>query len=176
MVLRYYLQDHINMVATFDCFKNISKIIKILKMKINIYNKIMVQTLNIILRLDICFEIRKKIHRKIDNFQSRWLYYICLQQTGKLVHFWLYMHPHSCGTSSYPNILHCELYAHLWAIQHTHHRPFTLHISIDELYNIYLLNDHIHHSSSQHNHLDKLLIITIIIHFHNIFHIVCIQK
>lgn len=39
-------------------------------MMINICNKILVQTLNIILRLDTCFKIRKQIHRKMTVFNQ----------------------------------------------------------------------------------------------------------
>ena len=63
-----------------------------------------------------------------------------------------------------PNIFRAELYAFLFAMQHTQPLQSNVHIFIDSFSSMYLLTKHIHHLSSQHNHPDKLLIVRILFH------------
>ena len=64
----------------------------------------------------------------------------------------------------YSNILCAKLYASLVAVQQTQPFSIDVHNFIDNLNNNYLLHNHIHHHSSQHNYLYKLLIATILFH------------
>ena len=62
----------------------------------------------------------------------------------------------------YPNILRVELNAILIAIKHIQHTQRDTYIFTYSLNSIYLINNHIHHPTSQHHHPDKLLIAAII--------------
>ena len=63
---------------------------------------------------------------------------------------------------SYPNILRAELNAILIAIKTIQNTQINTHIFTDSLNNIYLINNHIQHPTSQHHHPDKLLIAAIV--------------
>lgn len=62
---------------------------------------------------------------------------------------------------NYLNILRKKLYALILSIEDTKNLPTYTFIFTDSLNRIYLLLNHIRHPSSQHNHLDELLIIHI---------------
>ena len=60
-----------------------------------------------------------------------------------------------------PSTLHMELYTLFIAIAATKDYWQDNVVFTDNLNNMYLINNHIHHPSPQHNHLDKLLILGI---------------
>ena len=55
-------------------------------------------------------------------------------------------------------------------------QPQNTYVFTDNLNNTYLINNHIHHPSSQHNHPDKLLISTMVHQIPWIKHNITIQK
>ena len=60
----------------------------------------------------------------------------------------------------YQNILRAKLNAILVAIKPIQTTQLDMHIFIESLNSIFLINNHIPHLTSQHNHPDKLLIAT----------------
>ena len=62
----------------------------------------------------------------------------------------------------YQNILRAELNAILTAIKNIQTTQIDTHPFTDILNNIYLINYHIQHPTSQHHHRDKLLIAAIV--------------
>jgi hypothetical protein len=56
------------------------------------------------------------------------------------------------------------------ALQTTQHLHCNILKLIKSLKNIYLLNNHVKHPSSSHNHLHKLLIVAIIFHIEEYTH------
>ena len=59
----------------------------------------------------------------------------------------------------YQNILRAKLNAKLIAIKTIQHTQLDTYIFTKNLNSIFLINNHIQHPTSQHHHLDKLLII-----------------
>jgi hypothetical protein len=76
----------------------------------------------------------------------------------------------------YQNILRAELYAILLAIKNIKTTQTDTYIFTDNLNNIYLINNHIQHPTSQHHHPDKLLIAAIVRKLYWTPHKIHIQK
>ena len=88
-----------------------------------------------------------------------------------------HQHPSDCReTPKFTKHTQSQINTILIAIQGTQHHTQDTHILTDSLNNIYLIHNHIRHPSSQHNHLDKLLMAAIVNHITWSTHKITIQK
>ena len=85
-------------------------------------------------------------------------------------------HLHSKATPRLPNILRAELNAIFIAIKTIQKIQIYMHIFTNSLNNIYLINNHIQHPTSQHHHPDKLLKASIVHHIYWTPHTIHIHK
>jgi hypothetical protein len=79
-------------------------------------------------------------------------------------------------TTSYQSILRAKLKAILNAIKTTQSIQLDTHIFIHNLDNIFHINNYIRHPSSQHHHMNKLLIVAIITQIYRTPHKIHIHK
>ena len=76
----------------------------------------------------------------------------------------------------YPNILRAELNAILIAIKNTQNTQQDTYVFTNSLNDIYLINNHIQHPTSQHHHPNKLLIAAIVRQIYRSPHMIHILK